>query len=245
MKLGIPTLRRYDLLQRLLDSAERGTVKPTGYIIVDNGGEAAARLRLPPSTDLVTPGKNLGVAASWNLMLDLAGDEPIAIANDDMTMGTATFGAMQDALSRAPFALLVSDWRFPWILFAQTRECTERVGYYDENFFPAYWEDIDYKRRLKLSGIGVQCVHAEHSHVGSASGGSPEGRRGMDYGRGYYRLKWGGPAEVRGGWDAHGRECWTEPFNGKPPPGWSLRAVAQPWAIPLPGRTIIDHIYNR
>jgi len=245
VKLGIPTLRHYDLLQRLLDSAERGTVKPDGYIIVDNGGKAAGKLTLPPNTEVVTPGKNLGVAASWNLMLDMAGEEPIAIANDDMTLGPSAFGAMQAALSVAPFALLVTDWRFPWILFAQTRECTERVGYYDENFWPAYWEDIDYKRRLKLSGIDVRLVQAEHTHVGSASAGSADARRGMEYGRGYYKLKWGGPAGIRDGWNAHGRECWNEPFNGKPPIGWRLREVAAPWAIPLPGRTIIEYIYNR
>src|SRR6185369_4516607 len=37
VKLGVPTLVCSELLDRLLESAERGAVKPAGYVIVDNG----------------------------------------------------------------------------------------------------------------------------------------------------------------------------------------------------------------
>ena len=92
MKLGVATLWSYDQLDKLLRSAERGTEPPTGYVIVDNGGfyetsraEAIVGRRRGVTVECVTPGSNLGVAASWNRILDLAGDGPIVISNDDMS----------------------------------------------------------------------------------------------------------------------------------------------------------------
>jgi len=122
VKLGIPTLRHYDLLQRLLDSAERGSVKPDGYIIVDNGGSARARLRLPSNAQIIEPGKNLGVAASWNLLLDEAGDEPIVISNDDIALGHGTFAALSAAA--AEHSLVTAGG---WALFAQAPKCTRTI----------------------------------------------------------------------------------------------------------------------
>lgn len=166
MKLGVPTLVSYELLDGLLESAERGTVKPSGYLIIDNGGfyerrraEALVRGRTAVSLQVVTPSANLGVAASWNLILDLAGDEPIVIANDDLLLGAEMFGEMSRALERAPFVSGVG-----WALFGQTSECTRLVGPYDENFWPAYFEDVDYEIRLRRAGITIERPLSTHLH---------------------------------------------------------------------------------
>jgi len=227
MKLGVPTLCCYDLLQRLLDSAERGSVKPDGYIIVDNGGKARARLRLPPNVQVIEPGRNLGVAASWNLLLDAAGDEPIVISNDDLTLGHEAFAALSAAAMAHPL-VTVGDWA----LFAQAPECTRVVGYYDESFYPAYYEDTDYAYRMRLCGFPRHNVHVEATHVGSATiKAAPHlnvGRSGP-----YYHAKWGGPP---------GHERFTVPFGGSPPEGWGLRSPT--WTLPRK-LTIIDYIYQR
>jgi len=227
MKLGVPTLNRYDLLQRLLDSAERGSAKPDGYIIVDNGGEARARLRLPPNAQVIEPGRNLGVAASWKLILDAAGHEPIVISNDDLTLGHEAFAALSAEVATHPLVTAGG-----WLLFAQAPACTQAVGYYDESFYPAYYEDTDYAYRMRLCGFPRHNVHVETTHVGSATiKAAPHlnvGRSGA-----YYHAKWGG---------APGHERWRQPFDGNPPEGWHLRSPT--WSMPRK-RSIIDYIYGR
>jgi len=42
-----------------------------------------------------------------------------------------------------------------WSAFAPTKRLVERIGLFDENFYPAYMEDIDYAYRLLLSGFKV------------------------------------------------------------------------------------------
>lgn len=227
MKLGVPTLNRYDLLQHLLDSAEHGSVKPDGYIIVDNGRETRTRLRLPPNVQVIEPGRNLGVAASWNLILDAAGDEPVVISNDDITLGPGAFATLSAEAATHPLVTAGG-----WLLFAQAPACTQAVGYYDESFYPAYYEDTDYAYRMRLSGFPRHNVHVETTHVGSATiKAAPHlnvGRSGA-----YYHAKWGG---------APGHERWRQPFDGNPPEGWHLRSPT--WSMPRK-RSIIDYIYGR
>src|SRR6185369_8048943 len=96
MKLGIPTLSRYDLLTKLLVSAECGTLKPDEYIIVDNGGQFVVPGGLRHKLRMIRPRTNLGVAASWNLLLDiaLAEQQPIVISNDDIELWPETLAEM-------------------------------------------------------------------------------------------------------------------------------------------------------
>lgn len=227
MKLGVPTLCRYDLLQRLLDGAERGTVKPSGYVIVDNGGEGRKRLRLPLNTELIEPGRNIGVAASWNLLLEAAGNEPIVISNDDVALATKDFATLAAASLNAPLVTGLD-----WALFAQSRECTDRIGWYDEGFRPAYYEDQDYSYRLRLAGMPRRKVPVGATHVCSATIAVAR-NISSEVSALYYRAKWGGMP---------GEERFTEPFGGSPPAGWSLRTPV--WAPPKK-RSIHDYIYGR
>jgi GT2 family glycosyltransferase len=228
VKLGVPTIVRYDLLGRLLDSAERGSVKPDGYLIVDNGGGlAAAGVRVPENTRIIVPGKNLGVAAAWNLILDAAGDEPVVISNDDLTLGPGAFATLSAEVATHPLVTAGG-----WLLFAQAPACTQAVGYYDEGFFPAYYEDTDYARRMALCGFPRRDVRVELAHVGSASIKAQPLLRSERSGA-YYHAKWGGAPE---------HERWREPFDGNPPEGWRLRSPT--WTLPRK-RSIHDYIYGR
>jgi len=226
VKLGVPTLCRYDLLQQLLDLAERGTLKPSGYVIVDNGGEARARLKLPPNTELIEPGRNLGVAASWNVLLEAAVNEPIVISNDDVALGSSDFGRIAAAATKHPLVTALG-----WSLFAQSPECTREVGWYDEGFL-AYYEDQDYSYRARLCRMPRKEIAVGATHVGSATIAVAR-NISSEASALYYRAKWGGTP---------GAEGFTEPFGGSPPAGWGLRTPA--WAPPKK-RSIHDYIYGR
>lgn len=236
MKLGVPTLANHAGLDALCLSAEQGSQKPTGYLIVDNGGAydgsperhpwmelAAAR---GASVELYRPGRNLGVAASWNWMLERTLDEGLVIANDDVSLGPSAFADLVDALATRPFATADG-----WACFAQSPECTRRVGWYDENFWPAYYEDNDYALRMHRAGIVPHVIAAESiTHVGWATTrtlGDPEWlREGRERNRHYFMAKWC-PDDTNMAWPTAESACDT-PFRGAPPAGWSERKrVAQ------------------
>lgn len=229
--LGVPTLRRYDLLSQLILSAEAGSHKPSRYLIVDNGGEfgehappmpgVEAALARGAPIEVLTPRENLGVAASWNALLDRAGNEPIAIANDDVQLGSDALEALARALAAGHDFVIAEGppGANGWCLFAQTMRCTELVGPYDENFFPAYYEDSDYDQRLLRAGIAVHREPATLRHEGWATlRVDPAVADGRQRSEEYFRKKWGGlPHESE--------KLFQKPFNGEPGP--PLRPIAE------------------
>jgi GT2 family glycosyltransferase len=98
--------------------------------------------------------------------------------------------------------------------FAINRYCIERVGYFDEAFYPAYFEDNDYHHRMKLENLNATCNYGNYFfHFGSRTRQSDA--KFTDYIKGrylknqaYYLKKWGG---------LPGFEKYKTPFNGKPP----------------------------
>lgn len=160
-------------------------------------------------------GTNRGVARSWNEGLYLAYtkyDADIAfIANDD---AVCTY---DDLLKLATFALqspdvfMVSgyghDVRGNWdgdmafSMGAISRKAIETIGYFDQNFFPMYFEDIDWYRRAQLVTGGDDwrvCVQNTHIiHQGSKSIHTVPGLMEQHHqtfvaNREYYLRKWGG-----------------------------------------------------
>lgn len=230
MILGVPTIVRYDLLQLLLDSAEAGSERPSLYVIVDNGGELRDRVRLPANTEVISPGRNLGVAASWNLLLERADPEPVVISNDDVILPPTAFEQMARAVREAPFVTAGGQH-----LFAQAPECTRTVGWYDEAFWPAYFEDTDYDYRRQLTGVPAVVMDLPGLvHEVSASL-KVDGRFGRGRSGEYYSVKWGGMP---------GREKYRTPFDGRLPLNWAERPT--PWTpSAIPRRTrVVEWIYS-
>ena len=96
--------------------------------------------------------------------------------------------------------------------FMISKETVERIGMFDEGFFPAYFEDNDYHYRLKLAG-GVDCAiantRAVFIHYGSRTQNQSLGTPvvpGDLFGKNqaYFVRKWGG---------VPGQEKFTRPFN--------------------------------
>jgi hypothetical protein len=215
MILGIPTLNRYDLLEGLIASAERGTVRPTEYLIIDNGGKYVPRGSAYMSKIAIQrPGRNIGVSASWNRILRYAHNrgEGVVISNDDIVLSPRAFEEIVGLLNTGDFGVVNG---LGWALLGQTAACTAKVGYYDENFFPAYYEDCDYDVRLKRACVARTTISSQVEHVGWATsralGLGSEHDAWLQKNLAYFCQKWGG---------APGSETFTEPFNGSPPAGW-------------------------
>ena len=148
MKLIVPVLNRYDLLQRMVDSIDI----PLELLVLDNG-DALESLRVPAWVEarvLHLP-TNQGVAGSWNLGIKLLPFEPVwFFTSADVVYLPGALAKLAEA--KTDEITLTAD--FPhWQTFAIGEEVVRRIGLFDENLYPIYFEDNDYMKRAAEAGI--------------------------------------------------------------------------------------------
>ncbi len=159
--LGIPILNRVDLLHRLLDSLDL----PVRILaIVDNSpadSPVASHLRaigqlghpMVETIQIARPFTNIGVAASWNLILSSFPEVPATLlVNNDVTFAPGILASALERLdtNRPQFLPLLPDPN-GFSAFLITALCWDRLGLFDPNFHPAYGEDLDYRDRLRAN----------------------------------------------------------------------------------------------
>lgn len=175
--------RRFDLLQRMVASAEAGTRPPARYILLSNGGTignvaGAIRDELSGKKNIIPPLIDIqelprcSVAKAWNIAFRMAdecgaGDYTV-VTGDDVVFGPKTLEGLVAEADAHPEALFI----YPRVMqsqmfcvFLAKKAVFEKVGYFDEQFFPAYFEDNDFCRRMKLAGIEplpVDCEGYQH-----------------------------------------------------------------------------------
>jgi len=147
--LVVPTLTRHDLLGRMLRSVDH----PLGHLVViDNSGRGLAVPDGPWERMTVLPmPSNLGVAGSWNLAVRMAHREPyVVVCSDDMWWPA---GSLQELERVACEETLTVSATWPhWQAFALGMRVVRDVGLFDEGYYPAYFEDTDYERRMFRAG---------------------------------------------------------------------------------------------
>lgn len=168
---------------------------------------------------------NIGVSKSWNKFIDKALDynyNMLIVANDDVTFTLDSFYALVRAwLDRPDDVMLVSGVGHDisegyhdspnYSFFAiDPRQNITDVGYFDENFTPAYFEDNDHHYRVRLAEKRAVCYSgARIEHKGSQTQNHDPKKpvvtsEMFEKNRAYYIDKWGGPP---------GEEKFTTPFN--------------------------------
>jgi hypothetical protein len=202
LTVGIPTVTRYDLLQKSIARLALGTRRPDRIILIDNGGRFENLFESQIPIELVRPTYNLGVAASWNEILRRA-DGDVVILNDDVFVGPQTVERMWSTTGLLVSPIVGREFS----CFLQRRELWEKLGPYDEGFWPAYHEDADYAWRMKLRGISCEIIPSDGvDHVIGATGQTYEpSKRYVPLVLKRYAHKWGGPYQ---------REVFNEPWNG-------------------------------
>lgn len=226
--LIVPVLNRYDLLDALLESIDHPVDQ---VIVVDNGGKwpgPSTQKSLFQNGHAIRMPHNLGVSAGWNLGLKAS---PLApwwlISNSDLVFGPGDLARLEQAVDPTS-----NDHYFMlgMALFGITRHTLRDVGYFDENFHPAYDEDLDWHRRALLAGSKRVDPEFTGTHVGSATIRSDKGlwkQNGATHAANdaYYARKWGGPKQ--------GGETYSTPFDrGGHVGDWRLepeRLATQSW----------------
>jgi glycosyltransferase involved in cell wall biosynthesis len=204
--LIVPILNQPELLDAMLGSIDHPVDR---VVIIDNGDVLdEGWLTWHPQYRVIQPGHNLGVAASWNLGMKVTPQAPWwLIVNHDITFGPGDLARLEETVNPAAATIY---FMLGMASFAITRYTVNAVGVFDENFAPAYNEDLDFARRLDLLALPRVEVGFSGTHVGSATIHSDPALRAQNGAThmandAYYARKWGGHKQ--------GGETFSTPFN--------------------------------
>jgi len=157
--LIVPTLYHYDLLENMLRSIDHPVDQ---IIVIDNGGNLK-QCSCPNAQqiNIVSLPTNIGVAASWNLGIKLTPfSEWWLIANDDIIWNPGKLSAFEKFMQKNS---IVADWRplTAFSGFAIHETTIEKVGLFDEFYYPACGEETNYWTRAnRASIIGIDIPDA-------------------------------------------------------------------------------------
>lgn len=174
-KILLPVMNRPDLVQHVLDQIpdyERlifvnnytdPTVYQQGLMARDRG---ATVYHFPNC---------LGCGASWNLgMRELEQDADVVIILASSAVFDRPFQCLLDVLDH--FQLkhyrYIFDNAASLHCWAMTRAGLEVGGYFDENFWPCYYEDTDYSQRAKYNGFNEGKYYASDMGLVHSAGRS-------------------------------------------------------------------------
>jgi hypothetical protein len=177
-------------------------------VVVDNSADGLGRRahKLVTGTYLRN-GQNLGCAASWNVGAAIA--ETMGADHLTMLSEAVTFqdgGELWETmLAPEPVGLAGPNI---WHLYGLHLDTLKATGPFDDGFWPIYYEDTDYERRMALLGLWprwdprVALSYTDRGHAHTWKDGwiavdyDQQGRR--------YTAKWGGMP---------GHETFTRPWG--------------------------------
>lgn len=209
----VPVLNRFDMFTEMMETVDY----PVQPIVIDQWRN------------------NRGVSWAWNEGMRRAkamGYQHCLIANDDLKFRPESLERLSRTIETTGAALvspnqvrdvkILSEQKSRWIsegiragadffcFMVDIDQIVEKAGWFDENFFPAYFEDNDMHRRMISAGlesyVDTDCpVFHEGSMTQKFDVKSPNvsGDRFVSL-KNYYCNKWGGPP---------GTESYETPFN--------------------------------
>lgn len=166
--LGFCTLKRFDLADRLLASIDY----PVEHlIIVDNSGTQTWQPKKPDLVDkmwVIQVPFGLGLVGAWNLIIKSTPYAPYwLLVNDDAHFQA---GALEKLNAEIDYqAINFLDCVPEWSAVAFGQGMIEKVGLYDENFYPLYFDDNDLERRIDFHGVKKNYIDAKVFHDNSST----------------------------------------------------------------------------
>ncbi len=120
----------------------------------------------------------------------------LIIVNDDIKFNNNSFIEFVDFVTKNPDYVVIKGAGYS--VFGYTRLAYEKLGFFDENIYPAYFEDSDFSARIQNAGLNEIDHIVDTSHVGSSSIPSNNLRNMFEEvylprTRAYYHKKWGNP----------------------------------------------------
>lgn len=219
--LIVPVLNRWDLAERMLASVD----VPVGRtIVVDNGGVVGNT-----TAEVLDPLLNLGFSGAINAVICQTPEAPWWLwASNDIVFGAGDLDRIAEFMDVPGPRVVTGDraddrlLRFAYAAINQ--EAIAKVGLLDEwTFYPIYFEDDDYERRCRLTGVEWVEFNGQISHDRSSAIKEPAAAQGnsrtFPENAQRYIAKWGG---------APGSETYETP--------WNLPVPVSYTRVDLPGR---------
>lgn len=209
--IGVPVLVRPETLEEMLGSID---VEVGRVVIVDNGGVVPPNDN--PKMTIIRPGHNLGVSASWNLIMKATPDAAWwAFVGFDIVLAPGDLARLAARMDDGLGVGLLGGFS----AFGFSRHALKTAGWFDENYIPAYFEDNDMDYRCRLTGVTMEALpagmrHRPSSTIRSSLELAEANSRTFAMNARYFLDKWGGGAY---------REVFTTPFDkGGSPRDWEL-----------------------
>ncbi len=158
VRIGVPVLNRGDLLRRLVESVD---LEAEILIVVNSIGavdasveDAVRHLEYHPREGMQIRVQriagNLGVAGSWNLIMEHFGGDCV-ISNSDIEFAP---GVLREAMAMiAAKREIVLHHLWAASCFYVSAAFPSTLGWFDENIYPAYHEDQEI--RLRSGALGI------------------------------------------------------------------------------------------
>lgn len=206
-------------LRSVLAPDSAAGLDPSEILVVDNsrhGYDSGLRTHRDPN------GHNLGVARAWNvgaaevLERDL---DYLVIMSASMQFGPILHTTWRHQMETFWGETVIEADGHSWHLIALHRRIFETIGLFDPNFYPAYFEQIDFGYRMRMHRMeaGFRRVWVNALSQGSAlhnqAVSCPAGPL-LDY----YRDKWGGDK---------GEETFVQPFGDRPIDWWPEASIPE------------------
>lgn len=154
----VPILNRFDLLFEMLESIDYPI---DNLLIIDNSNSLKNidNVKLNSALDktvihILNMPANMGVAGSWNLGIKCFPHSPywLFMSNDNHWLN----GGLEEMQTLSePSKLVMSN--VAWNSFSLGSEVVKKIGLFDENYHPAYYEDTDYMERLRSANM-LDCI---------------------------------------------------------------------------------------
>lgn len=166
--LGVCTLKRFDLAERMLASIDH---EVEHLVIVDNSGTQEWQ---PPRVanakhqwNIQVP-YGLGIVGAWNLIIKSTPYAPWwLLINDDAWFEPGALATIAEQTD--PEALNHLDIQPIWSAVVVGEEAVAKAGLIDEAYYPIYFDDNDWQRRIEHAGVPVKNIAAKIHHDNSST----------------------------------------------------------------------------
>jgi GT2 family glycosyltransferase len=147
----IPTINRADLLNEALAKYFED-FKNTHIAICDNGKQDI--ITREENFMIYRPEQNLNVSGSWNMLMDYSekiGATHVLILNDDVYLGRNEHEIK--LLIKQNIEIPFMNSLMNWCSFILSVEGYKKIGEFNQEYFPNYYNDNDYCYRMRLLNI--------------------------------------------------------------------------------------------
>lgn len=166
--LGFAVYSQFDKADRLLASLDY----PIEHlVIIDNSGKQTWQPTKPQTVKhlwFIQIPFGLGLVGAWNLIVKTTPYAPYwVLVNDDAWFEPGALAVI--AAQADPQTISHPIINPEWSCIVLGERVVDEVGLYDERFYPLYFDDNDYERRIQAVGIVKKQIPAIVHHENSSS----------------------------------------------------------------------------